>query len=734
MIGIATATLLGLSNLHPIWNCRLNAQRSRVGHDVGIGEIPIIGILDATNLRSRNAHTFGDVTLPRLGRDGDEEHRAARVVVADVAAVVFQLLALAFKWHRCGIIAEIAAERGSRRREPASFRTMHREFRRLFWPYRRPCSVAQSVATPVAKIGDVEYTDLHEAFEALKAGETVELIDDVDLNGVAWEPVNKSGIDVHVKGNNHIIKNLTINKEGVSNIGLFANLGANGEKAACVISDLVISNVTLRGNNYVGALAGSGPYKGLVTNVTVNGKIDIVATGSYDGVLVGHRQYASTVDCLVDGIDKDQSKIDGYAQVGGLFGLSGEGAMTTLNCTVKNLTVVSPRNICGGVQGRINYGNRIFNCSAENMIIKCIGVTNAVSGNATGVIWGGTVTGAQTSYVFNNTYSNVTVLNWEDEVVTPTPEYGAMVAGGNVVYSKNAVGDLTTNSGLKFNITEGDFDTFENAAALSSLTAQCAAGYAPIANEDGTYTIKQVWDVTFYVGDVVSNAQVVVNGECAQAFAYDTETIEAWTNATGDAFAFTTPITETTTLFAQLKATDPWADVEDKDVPGTTPENKAQVAEKLEAIAAALGATGDGKTTAVSTWINTVYGTGGVQAAKLLAATADQIALAVANDLPITANPTFEVETSEVTAANGVAAFEFALKDGDSDPIAIKAITDKVKAMVKYTGDLATTFRAAVENSEVSIAPADGKIKVELLKQTGVNAGFMKVEPNQPAK
>ena len=97
-------------------------------------------------------------SLPRLGRDGNEEHRAARVVVADVVAVVFQLLALAFKWHRCGIIAEIAAKRGSRRREPASFRTMHREFRRLFWPCRRPCSVAQSVEIEVPTAAeDLEY-------------------------------------------------------------------------------------------------------------------------------------------------------------------------------------------------------------------------------------------------------------------------------------------------------------------------------------------------------------------------------------------------------------------------------------------------------------------------------------------------------------------------------------------------------------------------------------------------
>ena len=113
--------------------------------------------------------------------------------------------------------------------------------------------------------------------------------------------------------------------------------------------------------------------------------------------------------------------------------------------------------------------------------------------------------------------------------------------------------------------------------------------------------------------------------------------------------------------------------------------------------------------------------------------------MAVANDLPITvAEPTFAVSASTVTAESGnVAAFEFTLKDGTT-AVELKAITDKVKAMVRYTSALGTTdFALAVENTDVKIALTEGtgtagKIKVELIKKTGVNAGFMKVEPQQP--
>ena len=79
-----------------------------------------------------------------------------------------------------------------------------------------------------------------------------------------------------------------------------------------------------------------------------------------------------------------------------------------------------------------------------------------------------------------------------------------------------------------------------------------------------------------------------------------------------------------------------------------------------------------------------------------------------------------------------VAAFEFTLKDGTT-AVELKAITDKVKAMVRYTSALGATtpFHAATTDEvAVNADPVAGKIKAEL-KQTSANAGFMKVEPQQ---
>ena len=96
------------------------------------------------------------------------------------------------------------------------------------------------------------------------------------------------------------------------------------------------------------------------------------------------------------------------------------------------------------------------------------------------------------------------------------------------------------------------------------------------------------------------------------------------------------------------------------------------------------------------------------------------------------AEPTFEVSASTVTAESGnVAAFEFTLKDGTT-PEQIKELTTKVKNMVKYAATLGSSAVFQRDDDRVAVTLTDnGKIKAELKKVDSVNAGFMKVEPNQ---
>lgn len=190
------------------------------------------------------------------------------------------------------------------------------------------------------------------------------------------------------------------------------------------------------------------------------------------------------------------------------------------------------------------------------------------------------------------------------------------------------------------------------------------------------------------------------------------------------AFDFTQPIEAAHFIYAK------WVELLDVPVDGDLDDNGRKNAAAL--VDAIMKAGVD-----VNNWVESVYGTSGkIPAAKLNATTSANVALAVANDIPVTVNePTFAVSASMVTAESGnVAAFEFTLMDG-GDPIEIKNLTQRVKAMVRYTSTLgAAEFAQATEvQAEVGLAATGGKIKAEFKKQTGVNAGFMKAEP-QPAR
>ena len=431
---------------------------------------------------------------------------------------------------------------------------MHREFRRLFWPCRRPCSVAQrTVDNEQAEVvidGVATTNNLHDALVAGSVeGAVVTLLKDVDLAGKNWEPI--AVFHGTFDGAGYKISNLSIEQEA-NYAGFIAELnGPNDGKlsSAAVVENVTFENVTVSAPNqqYVAVVAAHSSYNIMISNVTVTGSIKVEGK-KYVGTILGNGYINRIVDCKVDGRDNTESyvkgSVTGSAQFGGIVGMLCEGDFPIFNCSVKNIKIAGD-SIVGGIAGRSKEGNDIVGCSVENVIL----VTDAAT---QGAMVGQRLTeGTSVSMLLNYSQTD-TVLEGTDGSTKEFAWYGAASGAIRYIYSQNAVGNALVAGASNYALTAGDY-TLEGEGALAALTAQCAAGYAPVDNEDGTYTIKQVWDVTFYVGDVVSNAQVVVNGECAKEFAYDTEAIEAWTNATGVAFAFTTPITEATTLFAQLK-------------------------------------------------------------------------------------------------------------------------------------------------------------------------------------
>ena len=344
-----------------------------------------------------------------------------------------------------------------------------------------------TVATVITVAGGVtttnKYTDLHEALVAgSAAGSVVELIANVDLAGKNWEPVaNFAGT---FDGKGFIISNLTITAESGEGVGLIKGMDTFTETAGAQIRNVTFENVSINAPNstYVGTVGGSNMYHGLITNVTVCGTIQIIGY-KYVGGIVGHAKYGHVIDCHVDGGDAATSFIGqasektAEGQVGGIWGMTGEGASYQLfDSSVKNVTLFGNERV-GAIAGRI-YGTKLVNCSAENVIVK------NPEQKSTGMI-AGTALSNGTSMLIDCEATNVTL---EDGAGNP---YDSVIIGSaavNTAIGTDVEGDALVFGSSNFKFTAGTF-TFADADALAGVTAQVATGYEVVDNGDGTYSI-----------------------------------------------------------------------------------------------------------------------------------------------------------------------------------------------------------------------------------------------------
>lgn len=194
---------------------------------------------------------------------------------------------------------------------------------------------------------------------------TVTLAKDIDLNAEEWTPIGNStdAFQGTFDGKNHVVKNLVINAEGKSNIGLFG-MTTNGE-----VKNLVVENAKVTGRLNVGVVAGT-PYTSKYTNITVQGHVEVNGL-SYVGGVGGKNAYANWTDVTVN-VDetsyvKANSVENGTAYrtyVGGVCGFNGEGGHSFTNIT-SNINVSGSTQDVGGLFGIAHYGNKFVNCSSS---------------------------------------------------------------------------------------------------------------------------------------------------------------------------------------------------------------------------------------------------------------------------------------------------------------------------------------------------------------------------------
>jgi len=262
-------------------------------------------------------------------------------------------------------------------------------------------------------------------------------------------------------GLGHTIDNLTVNRPGSNNQGLFS-YGANS-----VIRNVGLTNANITGNWNVGGLMGYGYYNSL-SNVYATGTV--TGYGNVGG-LVGYGYYSPISNSHATGT------VTGYGNVGGLMGYNNSGNITDSYATN---SVTGNINIGGLVGYGYSYGygyGRITNSYASGEV-RTTGDNGSNIGGLVGYLYGSGDT-------ITNSYATgaVTAGNYSSNI------------GGLVGYND---GGSVADSHATGNVTAGTYS--DSVGGLLGNNANSA-----ITNSYATGTVLADANASQNVGGLVGN-------------------------------------------------------------------------------------------------------------------------------------------------------------------------------------------------------------------------------------
>lgn len=306
-----------------------------------------------------------------------------------------------------------------------------------------------------AKVNGVEYKSLQVALDAAAAGTgnvTVEILRDVDLTGIDWNPVTVSAPGypvVTVEGNNKTITGL--------NDMLFAGTWAGG-------SGLIIKNLTID------------------ESAIVNDKDDAKGTVGV-GAFIGFPQASATI--TLENCHLKKSSVEGGHWTGGLIGYAagyaGEDGPVFMNLTVKNCSVtgstITGKGSVGGIIGH-GSGNGWTNVVIEETTVQ----GNTITSTGSSAIKAGAIMGTIGAAGQPTTANGVTK--------TGGATVSATVAGNTVTSNGTAITTIYGRQGTSTGMLYLNGGTYDNNPIEENVAyAKPAEGFMCQANSDGTYSV-----------------------------------------------------------------------------------------------------------------------------------------------------------------------------------------------------------------------------------------------------
>ena len=164
---------------------------------------------------------------------------------------------------------------------------------------------------------------------------------DIDLAGEDWTPLcqdNNSPFTGMLYGDNHAIKNMTVNTNGNDNAGLFGCLGN------ATVSDITFENANVTGGNNAAALAGYA-NKATISGIAITGTSSFTGTNNVGGI-VGYCSGNTLTNNLAVNVTVSYTYNSSYG--GAIAGYRSEGTLTnnyysdcTLNKTYSSTTATT---------------------------------------------------------------------------------------------------------------------------------------------------------------------------------------------------------------------------------------------------------------------------------------------------------------------------------------------------------------------------------------------------------
>jgi hypothetical protein len=210
-------------------------------------------------------------------------------------------------------------------------------------------------------------------------------------------------------GNNHIVRNITINLSSSNYVGVFACVGSGG-----IIKNLNLDNAQVTGSSYVGCLIGYNGGNIYSCRTSASG---LVGGYAYIGSLAGYN-YGIISDCNASG------SVSGYYGLGGIVGYNYSGTVNRCyaSCSVtassqvvgglvaknEGTASVSNSHASGNVYGKGLVGGLVGLHSSGCSITSCYATGDALGTEETGglVGWndGGVITDSNASGDANGTH------------------------------------------------------------------------------------------------------------------------------------------------------------------------------------------------------------------------------------------------------------------------------------------------------------------------------------------